>query len=126
MVKRVNEVIETVEWTNREVTCTWVPSHCGIVGNELADQAVNEASREEQREVEVSFKGMKSVYNKRMRREVWRNDRCRRVYGVKGVNWEKEKGWSREECVMMARLRSGHSLELGGYKMKLDKDEDVA
>ena len=41
---------------------------------------------------------------------------------MKRVDWEKEKGWSKEECISMARLRSGHSLELGGYRMKIDDD----
>ena len=37
-----------------------------------------------------------------------------RVYSS-GMSAEREGDWSREDAVSMARLRSGHSLELGAY-----------
>ena len=40
------------------------------------------------------------------------------MYG-EGVKWDIEKGWEREDSVSLARLRSGHSLELGGYRRRI-------
>ena len=45
------------------------------------------------------------------------HERCK-VY-MEGVKWSEEKNWSREKAVSMARLRSGHSLELGGYRKRI-------
>ena len=49
---------------------------------------------------------------------VFEHERCRSVYG-EGMRWDLEKGWDRGEAVSLARLRSGHSLELGGYRRRI-------
>ena len=49
---------------------------------------------------------------------MFEHERCRSVYG-EGMKRDLEKGWDRGEAVSMARLRSGHSLELGGYRRRI-------
>ena len=49
----------------------------------------------------------------------WVHGRCRRVYGSGGVKWAIEREWTREDAVSLARFRSGHSLELGGYRKRI-------
>lgn len=51
------------------------------------------------------------------RRVQFEHERCHSVYG-EGVNWDLERGWEREEAMSLAKLRSGHSLELGGYRRR--------
>ena len=53
----------------------------------------------------------------------WQHPRCRLVYG-EGMKLREEKEWLREDVVSMARLRSGHSLELRGYRCRIGMDED--
>ena len=53
----------------------------------------------------------------------WQHPRCREIYG-EGVRFDVEKEWSREDAVSMARLRSGHSLELRGYRCRIGLESD--
>ena len=40
------------------------------------------------------------------------------MYGA-GLRERVEREWCREDVVSMARLRSGHSLDLGGYRKRV-------
>ena len=64
---------------------------------------------------------LKRAYRRRGRRE-WKHARCEEVYG-ESIKSDLEKVWTREEVVSMARLRSGHSLELAGYRKRIGMAE---
>ena len=53
-----------------------------------------------------------------LRKERWEHERCERVYGKSGGVKEVNE-WTREESVCMARLRTGHSLELASYRQRI-------
>jgi ribonuclease HI len=101
----------------KRLVFVWVPGHRGLVGNEWADKAANEAAKLDQTGVACMFNSIKSLGR---RREIveFEHERCKSVYGD-GMRWDIEKGWEREEVVSLARFRSGHSLELGGYRRRI-------
>ena len=102
----------------KKLKFVWVAGHCGLIGNEWADTAAKEASNMEQDGVKCMLKSvLKSGCRVSGERE-WKHKRSQEVYG-KGLEKELEKEWSREEAVSMARLRSGHSLELAGYRKRI-------
>ena len=104
----------------------WVAGHCGLKGNDLADKAAGEASHLDQRSLAVLGSSLRSVMRSAIRRKcVWEHPRCERVYSS-GMSAEREGDWSREDAVSMARLRSGHSLELGAYCQRIGKLQDGA
>ena len=50
---RCNSLLATINKTGRRVTFLWVPSHCGVEGNEVADKLANKGARKE--EVDYAF-----------------------------------------------------------------------
>ena len=125
LVAGVEEELVRLRGEGRLVVITWVPSHCGVVGNELADRAAGRAARLDQRGVNCSFDGMKRRVGRLEDRREWENGRIEKIYGGKRSEkcWEVEDGWSREEAVSMARFRCGHSLELGSYRVRIGLQE---
>ena len=103
----------------RKLVFTWVPSHCGLPGNEMADAVAGQASTLDQAEVPLSFEVTKAAIWRRKRVDVLRHERSRRVYGDGGVNLGVEDNWTRAEGVSFRRFRSGHSLELASYRKRL-------
>ena len=108
----------------KRIQLPWVPSHCGVVGNEWADEAADRAAKMEQEGIECGFSVVKRRVTKVERRKNWKNERCKVIYGERKVNFEVEDKWSREEVVSMARFRSGHSLELGEYRKRIGLEEE--
>ena len=95
----------------------WVPGHRGLVGNEWADVAAGEAARLSQAGTECLLDSVRSLCRSR-EVVVFEHERCREVYG-EGLRLDLERDWVRSEVVSMARLRSGHSLELGAYRARI-------
>ena len=55
----MEEELVRLRGEGRLVVFTLVPSHCGVVGNELAERAAGRAARLEQDGMGCSFDGMK-------------------------------------------------------------------
>ena len=109
----------------KRVRFVWVAGHCGLIGNEWADVAAKEASEMEQRGVGCMVKSVIRAGCRAREQQEWKHDRCRDVYG-EGMDRDAEREWSREETVSMARFRSGHSLELAGYRKRIGVSEEGA
>ena len=77
------------------VTLQWIPSHCGIPGNEIADRLAKEGATKEQPLVPITFLHKKKMIQL-LRRPLppTRDDYC---------------GLSRPEQVIILRLRTGHN-----------------
>ncbi|KAK7100610.1 hypothetical protein V1264_023530 [Littorina saxatilis] len=78
----------------RRVVLQWIPAHCGIPGNERADELAKEGAVEDQPENTVSFSEQKTIIKALMRPRTNRDD-----YHT----------MSREQQVNLIRLRTGHN-----------------
>ena len=120
----VEEWLERLESPRHTILFEWVPSHCGVGGNEEVDREAAEAAKMDQRGVSCSFEGVKKRLKRVERRTEWINKRCKMVYGAGEVRIKLEDSWTRQQMVFLARLRSGHSLDLAAYRKRIGIEED--
>ena len=76
-------------------TLQWVPSHCGISGNEKADNLAKQGSRDNQTNNPVSIQETTTII-----KSIFRN---------RGNTRDNYHNLSRKEQVIIFRLRTGHN-----------------
>ena len=102
--KELNDLSQAIHKLseNHKVVIQWIPSHCGLYGNEKADALAKEASRSEQTDEATSYEEEKTLI-KRKQQELWKrmhpnNDKKDPYYQL-----------TRQEQVIIFRLRTGHN-----------------
>jgi len=103
----------------------WIPSHCGTIGNERADELADEGAKLDQKQAPVSCGIMKA----KIRGEKWeiKHERAKETFGVRrSPKWKVERMWPAEVRRLYRRLRSGHAKELKAYRKFIQTEEDAA
>ena len=59
---------------NRRIFLQWIPAHCGIPGNELADQLAKSGARMDQPDVDLTYKERRTIIKSSYRLTVERDD----------------------------------------------------
>ena len=107
-------------------TIQWIPGHAGLVGNDAADAAANEATKLNQQQVPIDFKSAKNRVRSSTiadwRASVSEDSYVRRVGHDWQVMGDKAK-LTRREAVEVSRLRTGHSLLLREYRQRIGLDD---
>ena len=101
-----------------KVLFQWVPGHSGLPGNERADQLARESTERGRdaaapQTAPVTFRSAKLSIKRGVVDGAPQHPRLRQVYQGPVKH---PQGLSREEEVLLARLRSGHSLHLASYQ----------
>jgi len=98
------------------VIFTWVPSHIGVIGNELADRYAKQASKNSYIEILIPFskEEIKSIIKQKVKerwQKQWEEERTGRwLYSIqRKVGVMRGTGRSRKEENIISRLRFGHT-----------------
>ena len=100
----------------KPVSFCWIPSHCGISGNERADEAAKRASRlRNSRFLPLPARDFFAACSASLRQkwqEEWESSGSSKLRAVKPVlmPWSSSFRASRREEVQLCRLRIGHTL----------------
>ena len=107
-----------------EVVVQWIPGHSEIPGNDMADEEANVAARDESEEGRsISWKAAKTMVKAAIPKEEIEHPRIKMTYACMSSSRESQIN-NRGDQVSLARLRTGHHLQLGATKHRYNERED--
>lgn len=120
LIIRIREEIFNLKNSGKEVCLFWIPSHCGITGNEIADiNAKNAISQGIDTQLPIPYKDFLSEWKNLT--YVSFNEWCLESFNYTGKyyfqhfykqdrsSWFDKASLNRKQIVSISRLRSGHS-----------------
>ena len=76
----------------RRLYFVWVPGHCQIVGNELADKVAGKSNMLEQKGVACFRSSVKFKVKDMLKKDSWKHERCEAVYGEHAIGCGERMG----------------------------------
>ena len=117
----VNNLRQQLANCNATIGIQWVPGHCGITGNEDADQAANMARTIPGPQRSTTLSGITSVIKRSIIDPPCRPDQQHIAIIYKKISKIKEKQITcKWDQTYLARLRAGHHWDLRSFLHKLD------
>ena len=106
----------------QKVILCWVPSHCGVYGNEKADQAAEQGTKLDQRAAPVTL----SIAKAKIKSKKWipSHERARKMFKERRKPKETEKKWPESIRRLYSRIRCDHAKELKAYQKRIGIVED--
>ena len=117
------EIRNLMPSTNGKISLLWIPAHCDLPGNEVADDLAKRATVLQQGETPVSY----AIAKARIKRRKWspKHERAIETYGERRQpRIDIESKWPRSVRSQYARLRTGHAKELRHYMYMIEKADD--
>ena len=124
LVVNVKGILNKLCKGGMNITFQWLPSHCGVDGNERVDGVAKQASALIQLDGKIDFNSAKATI-KRMCMKKW-SDKCKAKTDAVHVPAELEKELSHQEKTLLSQLRTGgHTTKLAWYRNWISRDDPV-
>ena len=107
-----------------EVTIQWVPGHSGIQGNEMADAAAKQATMLPQEPTPITLGSACAKIRATIKDDLSAHERSARVYAKFSLQKEAEVR-TREDQVLLGRIRSAHHWCFESYHQLVDETHDT-
>ena len=107
-----------------ELSIQWIPGHCDIPGNELADAAAKSASELDEERPPISVNAAWTTIKKNIRDPPPTHARIVATYTGHSSSRDASEIDNRSDQVLLARLRSGHHPAFRAYLHRMDPDVD--
>ena len=127
--RNVEKVVLTSDFISRlygvEITLQWIPAHCGVKGNEIADKLAKQGSRMPQEASNTPYYTAKQIAKQKSKEEwhnKWRTDETGRTlfkYQPTPNIKDNINNLKRKDQCNIYRLRTGHSV-LNMHRNRLD------
>lgn len=121
LVTKIHETSQRIAAMGKTVVIMWVPSHCGIVGNELADEASRTATSLETVEplqLHEDLQLQAHSFVKRSWQRHWDGCQTQKLYEIEPTVMSTTfHNTTRLTETLMRRLRIGHTSLTHGYLM---------
>lgn len=102
---------------NKEIELQWVPSHTNIPGNDMADNAANEARNIDEIATTSSYAATTSAIRRQTVKPITMHDRARRTY-VANINYKVEQQMNQRDRTILCRFRTGHCPKLKSIRAR--------
>ena len=124
LIHDIHELLDHISnHGNHQILLQWIPSHCGIEGNERVDKIAKKATTLSQETCPIDFDTAKACIKQHIK-EDWNQRKKRKHPNTTYVDWQLENDLSAREKVLLSRIRTGgHSPEFAWYRHFLTQND---
>lgn len=112
IIHTIKENIHQALSNGKEIELLWIPSHCGITGNEKADEAAKSAIEEPKIQIPIPKFDLKSLIKNKINKQwqdQWTQTTENKLRTIKTDTTKWKDLEKRKDQIIMSRLRIGHS-----------------